>query len=483
MKKIDRLILRSFVGPLLLTFSLSVLVLLMQFVWKYVDDLVGKGLEFSVIAELLLYASATFVPMALPIAVLFASIMTMGNFGEKYELVAMKAGGISVRRAMMPMALVVLLLTGVAFYFANNVMPTAMLKYRVTLYDITRKKPAINIRPGEYYKELEGYVIRVGEKDKDGHELRDVVIYDHTKGSSQMNVIVAKRGNMQASSDNRFLRFTLYDGYSYSELSDGKNYQRRPFTTVGFREQSINIDISSFAFNRTVEGEFKGSYQMMNIYQLDTSVARLDSTLNEKYRHYRASMVSPLRAYSASNQAILPERQRTACDQHGAKQSNNQAIESLLSKLSPDDRARAYSHARNLAQGAANEAQLYADTFDGEREYINRHHIEWHRKFTLSVACLLLFLIGAPFGSIVRKGGLGLPLVASVGFFVLYYVVGMIAEKAVRESALGPEGMWISSLVMLPIGIVLTLQATTDSSFFDGSSWGKFFRHLFRRSK
>ena len=243
MKKIDRLILRSFVGPLLLTFSLAVLVLLMQFVWKYVDDLVGKGLEFSVIAELLLYASATFVPMALPIAVLFASIMTMGNFGEKYELVAMKAGGISVRRAMMPMALVVLLLTGVAFYFANNVMPTAMLKYRVTLYDITRKKPAINIRPGEYYKELEGYVIRVGEKDKDGHELRDVVIYDHTKGSSQMNVIVAKRGNMQASSDNRFLRFTLYDGYSYSELSDGKNFQRRPFTTVGFREQSINIDI------------------------------------------------------------------------------------------------------------------------------------------------------------------------------------------------------------------------------------------------
>jgi lipopolysaccharide export system permease protein len=471
-KKIDRLILRSFIGPLLLTFSLSVLVLLMQFVWKYVDDLVGKGLEFSVIAELLLYASATFVPMALPIAVLFASIMTMGNFGEKYELVAMKAGGISVRRAMMPMALVVLLLTGVAFYFANNVMPTAMLKYRVTLYDITRKKPAINIRPGEYYKELEGYVIRVGEKDRNGHELRDVVIYDHTKGSSQMNVIVAQHGNMQASSDNRFLRFTLYNGYSYSELSDGKNFLRRPFTTVGFREQSINIDISSFAFNRTVEGEFKGSYQMMNIYQLDTSVTRLDSLLNEKYRSYRQSMVAPLHAW-----------QQCAEGKKGSGRTD-------LQKLNPDDRSRAINHARNLAQGAANEAQMYADTFDGEREYINRHHIEWHRKFTLSVACLLLFLIGAPFGSIVRKGGLGLPLVASVGFFVLYYVVGMIAEKAVRESALGPEGMWISSLVMLPIGIVLTLQATTDSSFFDGSSWRKFFgkasqkfMRLFRRNK
>ncbi len=469
MKKIDRLILRSFIGPLLLTFSLAVLVLLMQFVWKYVDDLVGKGLEFSVIVELLLYASATFVPMALPIAVLFASIMTMGNFGEKYELVAMKAGGISVRRAMMPMALVALLLTGVAFYFANNVMPTAMLKYRVTLYDITRKKPAINIRPGEYYKELEGYVIRVGEKGRDGRELRDVIIYDHTRGNNQINVIVARRGNMQASSDNRFLRFTLYDGYSYSELSDGKNFQRRPFTTVGFTEQSINIDISSFAFNRTVEGEFKGSYTMMNIYQLDTAVARLDSSLNEKYHNYRNIMVTPLRAWQQSG-----ERAR-------AKGEKYADVLAPLSTLSPSDRARAYNHAHTLAINASREAQMYADTFAGEREYINRHYIEWHRKFTLSVACLLLFLIGAPFGSIVRKGGLGLPLVASVGFFVLYYVVGMIAEKAVRESALGPEGMWISSFVMLPIGILLTLQATTDSSFFDGSSWRKFFSRIFHR--
>ena len=468
MKKIDRLILRSFIGPLLLTFSLSVLVLLMQFVWKYVDDLVGKGLEFSVIAELLLYASATFVPMALPIAVLFASIMTMGNFGEKYELVAMKAGGISVRRAMMPMALVVLLLTGVAFYFANNVMPTAMLKYRVTLYDITRKKPAINIRPGEYYKELEGYVIRVGEKDRDGRELHDVIIYDHTHGSNQTNVIVARRGTMQASSNNRFLCFTLYDGYSYSELTDGKNFQRRPFTTVGFREQSINIDISSFAFNRTVEGEFKGSYTMMNIYQLDTAVARLKHSLDDKYRNYRQTMVSALHVW----QAFAADSSLPATPQHSS---------ALLRKLSPHDRDRALHHARNMAFSASREAEMYADTFAGEREYINRHHIEWHRKFTLSVACLLLFLIGAPFGSIVRKGGLGMPLVASVGFFVLYYVVGMIAEKAVRESALGPEGMWISSLVMLPIGILLTLQATTDSSFFDGSSWRKFFRRLFRR--
>ena len=471
MKKIDRLILRSFIGPLALTFTLSVLVLLMQFVWKYVDDLVGKGLEFSVIAELLLYASATFVPMALPIAVLFASIMTMGNFGEKYELVAMKAGGISVRRAMTPMAFVALLLTGVAFYFGNNVMPTAMLKYRSTLYDITRKKPAVNIRAGEYYTDLDGYVIRVGEKRDDGRDLRDVVIYDHSRGSREVNVVVAKHGTMQLSADGNNLRFTLYDGYSYSELSNGENFSRRPFTTIGFGEQSINIDISSFAFNRSDDESFKGSYQMKNVAQLDTSIDGLQRALDKRIAEYRESILLGFRGWQQYLGADSLPRADKAFD-----------LGKRISALPSRERDRVYLHARNMAVGAAQDAKMHAEIFEADREFINRHYIELHRKFTLSVACLLLFLIGAPFGSIVRKGGLGLPLVASVGFFVLYYVVGMIAEKAVRESALGPEGMWLSSLVMLPIGIVLTLQATTDSSFFDGSSWRKFFHRLFRRS-
>ncbi len=470
MKKLDRLILRSFLGPLLLTFTLSVLVLLMQFVWKYVDDLVGKGLEFSVIAKLLMYASATFVPMALPIAVLFASIMTMGNFGEKYELVAMKAGGVSVSRAMRPMAIVALLLTGMAFYFANNVMPTAMLRYRMTLYDITRKKPAINIRPGGYFKDLDGYVIRVGGKSRDGRVLQDVVVYDHSHGVGETNVIVAREGVMQASADNRYLQFSLRDGYSYAESSNGNNRTKRPFTTIGFTEQTITFDISSFAYNESGEDIFKGSYQMMNIYQLDTSVQRLEKSLADRFRRYDNDIRNPLRAWKA----------------YSAKKNATQAPRNtpvdLLSKLPPIDLRRAVSGAVSNATSIAADAHLTENLVTADSEYINRHHIEWHRKFTLSVACLLLFLIGAPFGSIVRKGGLGLPLVASVGFFVLYYVVGMICEKAVRESAMGPEGMWVSSLVMLPIGIVLTLQATTDSSFFDGASWGKFFRRLFHRS-
>lgn len=470
MKKLDRLILRSFLGPLALTFTLSVLVLLMQFVWKYVDDLVGKGLEFSVIAEMLMYASATFVPMALPIAVLFASIMTMGNFGEKYELVAMKAGGVSISRVMIPMALVALMLTGVAFYFGNSVVPSAMYHYRMMYYDITHKKPAINIRPGEYFKDIDGYVIRVGGKSRDGHVLEDVVIYDHTSGLEQTNVIVARRGVMEITPDNQYLQFILTDGYSYSEQSTGENYLRRPLTTIGFDEQTVSFDISSFAFNRSTDETFKSSYTMMNINQLDTSINKLQVALVDKIDECHREMLAPLHAW----------QQYVAVDA-ARRSSRKVSIDSLHATLSGTDLTRANSYARNSALSASQNAEMYANILESDTEYINRHYIEWHRKFTLSIACLLLFLIGAPFGSIVRKGGLGLPLVASVGFFVLYYVVGMIAEKAVRESAMGSEGMWISSFVMLPIGIVLTLQATTDSSFFDASSWGKLFRRLFHR--
>ena len=458
MKKLDRLILRSFIGPLLLTFTVAVFVLLMQFVWKYIDDMVGKGLDFSIIAELLLYASATFVPMALPIAVLFASIMTMGNFGEKYELVAMKAGGISISRIMAPMAVVVMMLTGVAFYFANNVMPTAMLKYRMTLYDITRKKPAVNIRPGEYYKDIDGYVIRVGSKNNDDATLNDVIIYDHSKGMNETSVTVAKSGIMTATADNQFLCFTLYDGYTYQEDSYGKNYLKRPFNTIGFDEQTITFDISSFAMNRSSEDLFKGSYQMMNISQLDSTVQRLEAQLKLRKSTARADIESNLHAwrfYLQKDSLPPPSPQMADTDKKTFKSDQLQ------------------KHIINNATSAATDIKSQSDLLRADQEYINRHLIEWQRKYTLSVACLLLFLVGAPFGSIVRKGGLGLPLVASVLFFVLYYVIGMIAEKAVRESALGPIGMWISSFAMLPIGFLLTLQATTDSAMFDIATWRK----------
>ena len=467
MKRIDRLILKSFLGPLLLTFAIAVFVLLMQFVWKYIDDLVGKGLDFGIIAELMLYASATFVPMALPIAVLFASIMTMGNFGEKYELIAMKAGGISLSRIMMPLAFIALLLTGVAFYFSNNVLPVAMYKYRTTLYDVQRKKPAVSIRPSEYYNEIDGYVIRVNKKDPDGRTLRDIIIYDHTHGISQTNIIVADHGYMQSTPDDHYLLFTLYDGHTYSQPSNGENYLSRPLTNIGFEEQVLTFDISSFAFSKSDDDFFNGSVQMMNVAQLDTSVHKLEAQLGDRYSEFERAMYDTMRGYQA-----------TASPSDTATYTN---ILQLVRDTLDATRQKYLSQARASAFNALSDVQMYNSFIKSDKEYINRHYIEWMRKFTLSVACLLLFLIGAPFGSIVRKGGLGMPLVASVGFFVMYYVIGMICEKSVREGAMGPIGMWISSFVYLPIGLLLTYTATTDSSLFDLSAWKRFLKIKERR--
>ncbi|MBP5644503.1 MAG: LptF/LptG family permease [Bacteroidales bacterium] len=468
MKKLDRLLLKSFLGPLLLTFTISVFVLLMQLVWLYVDDMVGKGLDIAVIAELLLYAAATVVPMALPIAVLFASIMTMGNFGEKYELVAIKAGGISLRRMMMPMAFVCLLLTGVAFYFANNVLPVAMYRYRTTLYDIQRKKPAISIRPSEYYSDIDGYVIRIDRKSKDGRTLYDIIVYDHSEGLDRTNVIVADRGMMQTTPDDRYLLFTLYDGYTYSEPMDGENFRTRPLTSIGFKEQVLTFDISSFAFNKTDDDRFRGDYKMMNVSQLDTSVRQLEASREDRYKEFNLVMMNKLRAYRAT----VPDT---------AKDFVYKDVFRITADTAQVVRKKILIQALAVARNAESDVGMYEQIIRSDSEYINRHYIEWMRKFTLSVACLLLFFIGAPFGSIVRKGGLGMPLVASVVFFVLYYVVGMISEKSVREGAVGPIGMWISTFAFIPIGLLFTYQATTDVNVFDLARWRKFLGKVFRK--
>ena len=470
MKKLDRLLLKSFLGPLFLTFAIAVFVLLMQLVWLYVDDMVGKGLDIGVIAELLLYAAATVVPMALPIAVLFASIMTMGNFGEKYELVAIKAGGISLRRIMMPMAFVCLLMSGVAFYFANNVLPVAMFRYRSTLYDIQRKKPAISIRPSEYYSDIDGYVIRVDRKSKDGRTLYDIIIYDHSEGLDRTNVIVADRGMMQTTPDDRYLLFTLYDGYTYSEPMDGENFHTRPLTSIGFKEQVLTFDISSFAFNKTDDDRFRGDYKMMNVHQLDTSVRQLEGNLESRYKEFGSTLLGKLRAYRTK-----------VTDSVGSPVYKD--VARIVADTSLMTRKKILAQALAVARNAESDVGMYEQIISSDREYINRHYIEWMRKFTLSVACLLLFFIGAPFGSIVRKGGLGMPLVASVVFFVLYYVVGMISEKSVREGAIGPVGMWVSTFVFIPVGALFTYQATTDVNVFDLSLWRKWLQRVFRKRR
>ena len=251
-------------GPFVLTFFITLFILVMQFLWKYVDDLVGKGLEWNIIAELLLYASANLVPMALPLSILLSSIMTYGNMGEHFELVAMKSAGISLQRAMLPLFAVVLILSGSAFYFSNNIWPIANLKFASLLHDVTKKKPAIDIKEGIFYQEIDGYVIRAGRKDAVNDLLYDLTIYDHTEKDGNRKVIRAKQGSMKLSIDEANLILHLHDGNSYNEVKGKSN----PLNRSSFKEETIFIDVSGFKMNRSDQDLFKNNYKMLNINQL-----------------------------------------------------------------------------------------------------------------------------------------------------------------------------------------------------------------------
>lgn len=455
------MVLKSFVGPLVLTFFISLFILVMQFLWKYIDDLVGKGLEWHVVAQLLFYASATFVPLALPLAILLSSLMTFGNLGERYELVAIKSAGISLSTFMRPLVILLILISIGAFFFSNNVLPISNLKFKSILYDVRQQKLALNIREGIFYKDIEGFVLRVGKKDKENNTIRDVIIYDHTSRAGNTNVTRAEWGKMEQSADGTFLDLTLYNGYNYDEKVDRRNELKRPFQRTYFSEQYRRFDLSDFRMMRTNENLFRNHYQMLDLKQLEHSTDSLKKERNTRIENFaRSSMLN----YSFLDRAdtVLPVdsgiivKNRLFALNGMDKNQKNQVMDKALNS------------ARNIRNNVEYERNDLAD----RDILIRKHEVEWHLKFTLSFACLVLFFIGAPFGAIIRKGGLGLPLVISVVFFVIYHVISMTGKKSVIAGGMDPIlGMWLSSIVLLPLGIILTYKATNDSPLLDVDVW------------
>jgi lipopolysaccharide export system permease protein len=466
MKKIYALVLKSYAGPLLATFFISLFILLMQFLWQYIDDLVGKGLDWYIIGELLFYASFTFVPLALPLAILLSSLMTFGNLGEHYELVAMKSSGISLRTIMKPMIILSILLSGFAFYFSNNVLPVANLKFKSLLYDVRKKKLAVNIKEGIFYNDMEDYVIRVGKKGNEGKSIYKVMIYNHTAGRGNTDVTVADSGLMESTPDGRYLIFTLYDGYNYQDKLDQKDSRKtNPFQRTFFKVQQRKFDLSAFELNRTNEDLFKNNYQMLNIRQLNyfidslgTSIRDRRSNLAKNYpRNYRIYMNLDSNNQQGQDTSIIIKQD-------------------FLNQFSGEERARITSTALSSARNIKKTLDYHVQSFASSEEYLVKHRIAWHRKFTLSFACLVLFFIGAPLGAIIRKGGLGLPTVVSILFFILYHIISMIGEKSALKGAMEvTAGMWLSSIILLPLGFFLALKATTDSPLMDMDIWNKMF--------
>jgi len=461
-RKLDKLILKAFLGPFIITFFIALFVLMMQILWKYIDDLVGKGLDFITIIQFIWYAGASLITLAMPIAILISSIMTFGNLGESFELVAIKASGISLLRFMRPIMWVSVLFCGITYVFANNVIPYANLKF-VTLYnDIYLKKPAFDLKEGVFFTYIPNYAIKVGKKDKDGKTIHDIVIYE--KGNNlQDNTISARDGVMNISDNQVFLEFNLKNGYRYQERGN-YNDTATEYIRVGFKEFSKLFDLSSLQKQKTNDSIFKNNSKMLSARQLNKNI---DSA-------YRSEKKVVERAQTTFNNILhFAQINDSAWKKANVKQSAPVIPDSV--KLSVKSRAL------YVAQQIKSEASFASADINKYKGDLLFSKIEWHRKFAFSLSCMVLFFIGAPLGSIIRKGGIGMPLVVAIIFFLIFHLLNMFGEKFVKENILSPEiGMWLSIIVLTPVGIFLTYKAMHDSQLFSKEFYYRSYKKLKR---
>lgn len=431
----------------------------MQFLWKYIDDLVGKGLEAKVIAELLMYASATLVPMALPLSTLLASLMTMGNLGENNELLAMKSAGVSLPRILSPLIGITIIISIGAFFFSNNVLPYTNLKIQTLLYSVKQQRPELAIKDGVFTQLTDGYSVKVGTKDPKTSLMKRIMIYDHSKNNGNSIITYADSGYMKVTTDEKNLIATLYNGNTYEEMPEGRSMVRGPSRKYPsrkqqFQEQIIIFELQGRGLQRSDEELFKNGYQVMNLKQLETTSDSLKRELDHRKKLYENSLIK--------NNVT-----RNQFDSHrdSSRKLNYQLnSDSLYNILSTDQKKATIQSALSNARTTKSYISSTDEEFHYKEKFIVRHQVEWNRKFTLSFACFVFFFIGAPLGAIIRKGGLGMPAVISVLFFVLYYIITISGEKFAKELMWSPvSGMWLSSFVLLPLGIFLSYKATTDS--------------------
>ena len=468
------LVIRAFVGPFMVTFVLSMFLFLMQFLWKYIDDLVGKGIEPLILAQLIFYSLADLVPMAMPLTIMIAGLMTFGNLSESFELVAMKANGMSLRRILMPVFLLMVLLGCVNFYFMNLVIPRANLEAKALLWDLRQKKPAFNIQEGVFYQQIENFSIRVGKKDKDNETIHDVLIYEYKlDDSKRLNVIRAKDGTMKLSEDKRVLYFTLFNGIRYDEMTGMKEYNRSsPFNLMRFETQKMAIDLSSLDLKFTERDAYKGDYRLMNVGELNKQI---DSFYKKDLRMVKENQVFMSRffhlpgLYGFRGDTVLKNdsifKPKMASD--------------ILSNFNAEQQKSLIMQAISNARGLKGTVDGLISNRKFDYDEIAPYRAEWHKKFSLSVIIILLFLISAPLGAIIRKGGIGMPLVISVVLFVLFYAINLVGEKIGKEGMVPIwVGMWMSSLVLFPIGVFITYKATNDSSVMSLEIYKTFFKKI-----
>lgn len=466
---------KAFFRPFLVTFFVVMFILLMFFLFKYVDDLIGKGFEWYTILELMMYASATNVSMALPLSVLLSSIMTFGTLGENYELVAIKSAGVSLQKAMRPLFVLILGLSIASFLFSDYMLPKANIKYGSLLWDVRNKKLSFLIKPGVFNNSIPGYAIRVDRKSEGAVDsLYGITIYDHNTGNVP-KIILAKKGEMKKTSDDKYLILQLIDGVRYEEAASnsGSYNPRQTLTRMRFKKTEVKFDLASFGgLKRTDEQSFKNNAPMLNLKEL---TVRKDSLTKNLDSMNIATKAIAGAYYKQESVAKGYTKVKTP-----PKQFKGQVINSIPKDLRLQVAQSAFDQAESIKQSLAGRTVDY----EFKVNEIIRAQLEYQRKFTLAASCLLLFFIGAPLGAIIRKGGLGLPVVIAVVFFLVYHIVSTVSEKSAKEGTLAPSfGLWLPIIILTPLGIFLTYKATVDSALFDIDYYKQLFLSVFKRKK
>ena len=527
-KRLYIFILKSFLPLFAMTFFIVLFIVLMQFLWKHIDDLVGKGLPFSLIGELFFYAGVSMVPMALPLAILLASLMTYGNFGEKFELTAMKASGISLVHSMKPLIILITLIAIGAFFFQNYALPPAQVKMWTLLFSMRQKSPEVEIPEGVFYDQIPGYNLLVQKKDHETGMLYDVMIYDVTRGGDNATILVADSGRMAFTGDMRYLYLHLFTGEQFENLREQKALDKNvPFRRETFLDKQILIPFDA-NFNRMDEGGIRSQYVGKNIIELqhtiDSVTNRIDSTgaiyANDLRRNAFPLLIDhrtgkPTFVKEEREAEVSTEKEQTQKEivtdtpqKTSAKKTINKKgtsskedfpetleekettglveevkpvfnLDSMIMSVPLNNRDRIFENALSISKRRVNELMFKSATVADDKMSIRRHQIELLKKYTLSVACLIFFFIGAPLGAIIRKGGLGTPLVISVLLFLFYYIIDNTGYKMARDGRWEVWiGIWLSTFILAPLGIYVTYKAMNDSAVFNPESYKELLRKI-----
>lgn len=479
-KRLYWFVLKSFVPLFCMTFFICLFIVLMQFLWRYIDELVGKGLTIDLIGELFFYAALSMVPMALPLAILLASLMTFGNLGEHFELTAMKASGVSLLKVMSPLIVLMGIIAVGAFFFQNNVLPIAQTKMYTLLFSVRQKSPELEIPEGVFYDQIPGYNFFVDHKDRLSGTLYEIMIYDMSKGFDNAGIILADSGKLVMTEDKSHLFLKLWEGESFDNLKEaGSSMKNVPYRRESFHDKSILLEFDA-NFNRLDEEGMRNQYVGKNITELQAtidSVGRMVDSMGVSYS--RTIMEAPRMGVSSVNYRPDESGRLVEAPVPDVTLSKPLNVDSLLTGPNSAARVNYVSQALNKAKNMKQEYEFRSLVMKEELKTIRRHDIELQKKFTLSFACIIFFFIGAPLGAIIRKGGIGMPLVISVILFIFYYIIDNTGYKMARDGRiLVWEGIWLSSAILLPLGIFFTYKAVNDSAVFNKDAYLNFFRRL-----